>query len=213
MVAASVAALSTQPAAAQQAGAVLPPQQADPATCGTHIGQGGSLVSEDDRAVTTVVTTMAASVDADHTTYQISLVLGDEVQNVYTIYGNEFRQLMFPPAFQVDAPFGVDKGGVDPLIVLALPNAAYDSWLTVGIGDGDYNKLGTIGLHFESWNDHTALLSAPDTGGAVFWIEPDQVRCGAIVSLMGLLRQRFACLHGCLPSCTLADGVVPIVGH
>lgn len=114
-----------------------------------------------------------------YSTYQISLILGAEVENVYSIYGDQGRDMAFPPAFQVASPFGTDFGGVNPVLFgpNAMPAAQFDSWLTVGITAGDTaHKLGAIGIDFTIWSEQNGLVSAPDTGGSVFWMDPDGVR-------------------------------------
>jgi hypothetical protein len=76
----------------------------------------------------------------------------------------------------VATPFGADTGGVNPTFFSYSPQAQYDSWLTLGITTGDQAaKISSIGMAFDIWNEQNALLSAPDTGGSVFWMDPDQV--------------------------------------
>ncbi len=147
-------------------------------TCGTALGSGSSAVSEDDHAVTTEVTVIQSSPPglANYVTYQVTLILANEVENVYSIYGDAGRDLVFPPAYQVAAPFGTDFGGVNPMLFSAVPAAQYDSWLTVGITEGDTaHHINAIGVDFSVWSEANGLLSAPDTGGSVFWMDPDMV--------------------------------------
>ena len=55
-------------------------------------------------------------------------------------------------------------------LISASPTAAYDSWLTVGITDGDASgALGTIGIPFDQWTDTIPITV---TDGAVFWMVP-----------------------------------------
>jgi hypothetical protein len=148
-------------------------------TCGTSLGGGNIEVTEDDHAVTTEVTAMTIAEPgfANYQTYQVALILAAEVENVYSIYGDAGRDLEFPPAYQVAAPFGTDFGGVNPILFASMPTSQYDSWLTVGITSGDSaHKLGAIGVNFDVWSEQNGLLSAPDTGGSVFWMDADQVR-------------------------------------
>ena len=147
-------------------------------TCGTALGDRNTQVTEDDHAVTTEVTIMQTSPYglANYQTYQASLILAPEVENVYSIYGDAGRDLEFPPAYQVAAPFGADFGGVSPLFFVSMPTAQYDSWLTVGITEGDSaHRIGAIGISFVNWSEQNGLVSAPDTGGSVFWMDPDLV--------------------------------------
>lgn len=159
-------------------------------SCATALGSGNTQVFEDDHAVTTDVTVMSSSVPG-HSTYRVSLILHDEVENVYSIYGDQGRDMVFPPAYQVASPFGTDFGGVNPILFApnAMPSAQFDSWLTVGISEGDsLHKLGQVGIEFAIWDEFNGLVSAPDTGGSVFWMNPDEVRyhvrgsCSAFLS-------------------------------
>ena len=47
--------------------------------------------------------------------------------------------------------------------------ARYDSWLSVGITEGDADGIGTIGINFEDWTD-TQNLAIND--GALFFMQP-----------------------------------------
>ena len=106
-----------------------------------------------------------------YTTYTVSLTLGGSAANVYTIYGDEDTAMSFPPVYQAAAPFGANVGGVDAALVKVLPTAAFDSWLTVGITDGDSaGALSNIGLDWDGWGPSSGLYT---TNGAVFWMTPD----------------------------------------
>lgn len=60
-----------------------------------------------------------------------------------------------------------------------MPDAEYDSWLTVGIVDAsDPDALSTVGIEFDSWTD-TNGLAVDD--GAVFWMDPDAAPEGDVV--------------------------------
>ena len=62
-------------------------------------------------------------------------------------------------------------GGVEPFIISMNPDANYDSWLTIGITDGDINnRLSAIGIDFDSWASNTEL-NIDD--GAVFVMDPE----------------------------------------
>ena len=53
--------------------------------------------------------------------------------------------MVIPAAFQVAAPFGAHVGGTNPAFWTYSPDTQYDSWMTVGIVDGDENSaLGSI---------------------------------------------------------------------
>ena len=159
------------------------------------------------RALSTSVEVMAQSVH-QHTTYRVVVHLEGESENVYTIFGDRAveagspAQLQFPASYQCPPPFGADTGGTNPAF-WALANgpetgySQFDSWLTVGITEGDTTaELSNIGLTFRSWDQHTPLTSDVLTGGAVFWMSPERatlsVGTGRTVTIAQL---------------TLADGV------
>ena len=84
------------------------------------------------------------------TTYRLYVDLSDMVHSVYTIFGREDAPAHFPPAVQQAYPFGVDVGGTNPLFWQAVPDAEYDSWLTVGVDDGSAGAaLASIGIGFD----------------------------------------------------------------
>ena len=131
---------------------------------------------------TPVVEAMATSIDDAHVTLRLSLTLGPEARNVYALHGGTTTgsPLYFPPAYQVTTPFGVHVGGVNPalwgFVNAADPtqaNAQWDSWLTVGITDGDHtSSLGSVGIGWSSWDESNALVEDGTAGGAVFCMNP-----------------------------------------
>ena len=112
-----------------------------------------------------------------HTTYRLSLRLSDAgpsadkvPENLYTIYGDATHPMIFPEAYQVQHPFGADIGGVNPLLFPAKPESEFDSWLTVGVTEGNgLIVIATEGIPFDSWSA-TSPLRVND--GAVFWMDP-----------------------------------------
>lgn len=135
-----------------------------------------------------IVHTVSTSGLAGHTTYQLMLqppLLDDDtaptIGNIYTIYGSpavtagddagEQEHVMdFPPAHQEPAPFGANLGGTNPAFWTYNANAQWDSWLTVGITDGNTGqKLSSIGIDFDSWTDSDGLSI---DNGAIFWMDP-----------------------------------------
>eukprot|EP01052_Picozoa_sp_SAG31_P007916 SAG31_NODE_388_length_16371_cov_5.228982_3_plen_552_part_00 len=99
-------------------------------------------------------TTVISTGDVDgYTTYQLSLSLEGVAGSVYTIYGSPDSPMIVPAAHQVAPPFGANTGGVSPALLSVSPEAQFDSWLTVGVTDGDSGQaLGTIGIDFDAWN-------------------------------------------------------------
>lgn len=52
-----------------------------------------------------------------------------------------------------------------------MAGAEFDSWLTVGITDGDSaGALSAIGIDFDAWTESGGLGTSD---GAVFWMSPD----------------------------------------
>ena len=137
---------------------------------------GGIATTLKDHAVQTSVDIIGSGVDG-YITYQIKLHLAADVESVYTIFGTEQRQMIFPPAYQCPAPFGVDVGGVNSAFFEVANSEAtgfaqYDSWLTVGLTNGDgSNAMSSLGINFRSWDEDTELVSDAGTGGAVFWMD------------------------------------------
>ena len=124
----------------------------------------------------TVVTASATSIDASWDTYTLAVTLKGTTSNVYTIYGTAASPLSVPAAYQCATPFGSNTGGTNAAFWAVANNAAlgyaqYDSWVTVGVTDGDAaGALSSIGLDWTTWTDSTALGT---TDGAVFWMSPD----------------------------------------
>ena len=110
-----------------------------------------------------------------HTTYQLSLVVQPDkyIKNIYAIFGDTYNHIMyFPPAYQIDGPFDSNIGGVSSSIISIFPDAFYDSWITIGITDGDKdNKLSTIGIDFDEWSETNPITTS---NGAVFLLDPNE---------------------------------------
>ena len=121
-------------------------------------------------------TALATSLSDDFVTYQLVVTLGADATNLYTFYGLPSSPISFPPAYQCPTPFGTSVGGANPQFFAIANNpslgyAEFDSWVTVGITDGDASgALSSIGLDFSEWSETTSLVSSD---GAVFWMSPD----------------------------------------
>lgn len=123
--------------------------------------------------VEAVSETMSTSVSDNYTTYRLYVELSDSSASAYALFGSKSGHLWIPPAYQ-DKTFGQNMGGVDPNVikVSAAKNAQWDSWLTVGIVDGDAaGLLGAVGLGsaFKAWSETQGIDS---TDGSVFWMNP-----------------------------------------
>jgi hypothetical protein len=112
-------------------------------------------------------------------TYQLSCGLTGGAANIYTIFGDSSTTLTAPAAYQEAAPFGANTGGVSPAFVAVSATAAVDSWLTVGITDGDTaGAISSIGIEWDTW---TADVGLSTDNGAVFWMVPDNGPSGSAV--------------------------------
>jgi hypothetical protein len=112
-----------------------------------------------------------------YTTYQLSLVITNPlVQNIYAIYGNEQpieQPMSFPPAYQGQNIYNSNLGGIAPEIIAINSDAIYDSWLTIGLTNGDPdNQLSTVGIDFKSWDTNTGIYT---TNGAIFVMNSEEV--------------------------------------
>ena len=113
------------------------------------------------------------------TTYQLSIEPAASATNMYTIFGDADDDMVLPAGYQEPAPFGANTGGVSAAFVSVIPTAAIDSWLTVGITDGDAaGALGTVGIDFAAWTDSAG---ATINNGAVFWMAPGDGPSGKAV--------------------------------
>eukprot|EP01043_Picozoa_sp_COSAG02_P083110 COSAG02_NODE_21196_length_798_cov_1.171674_1_plen_197_part_10 len=112
-------------------------------------------------------------------TYQLSCDLQGGASNMYSVFGDATTTLTAPAAYQEGQPFGANTGGVNPAFVAVSATAAVDSWLTVGITDGDTSgALSSIGIDWDSWTADSGLSS---DNGAVFWMSPDNGPSGTVV--------------------------------
>ena len=122
---------------------------------------------------------MEASLSTEHSTYRLAASLQPTAQNVYTIFGSAATPLAVPAAFQLDGAFGSNFGGVSPALFAHSADAAFDSWLTVGLTEGDTaGALSSIGIDWAAWTWTDALTT---TDGAVFWLDPGGGPAGSAV--------------------------------
>jgi len=96
------------------------------------------------------------------------------VKNLYAIYGALNLPLSLPRSYHVPSPFGSDIGGTSPEFHSIQPETEYDSWLTVGVTDGNnFASISSLGIDMRSWDQ--GAISAEN--GAVFWMDPDRSTC------------------------------------
>ena len=112
-----------------------------------------------------------------YTTYELSLIINnDNAKNLYAIFGDESngpQPMIIPPSYQVDNVFGSNLGGISDEILKLSPYSKYDSWLTIGIKNGDLdNKLSTVGIDFNEWSLTNGLNII---NGAIFLMNPDEI--------------------------------------
>jgi hypothetical protein len=128
--------------------------------------------------------------------YRVSVILDDSQANIYKIFGDTPASPMrFPPCIQNTDPtrLGVNVGGVSASNIIhhqttfsniaEKPDLANDSWVTVGITEGDpptgaghhagTPSLSTSGsLNFDTWDASTGIALYTENG-SVFWVVPD----------------------------------------
>jgi len=106
---------------------------------------------------------------AGRTTYQLSITLGSNQKNVYSIYGNTEHHLVMPPSLQWTVA-GANIGGVPSIFWTVFQNSHGDGWLTVGPTSGNPSPgMTSVGIDFDSWNGTNGL---DVTDGEVFWMDP-----------------------------------------
>ena len=112
-----------------------------------------------------------------YTTYRLSLVITNpNILNIYAIYGDSQygeHPMSFPPAWQGQNYGNTNLGGIsDPLLAISS-DAAYDSWVTIGITNGDaHNSLSSVGIDFQSWTETSGIYN---TNGAVFLMDAGKI--------------------------------------
>ena len=112
-----------------------------------------------------------------YTTYQLSLIIQNmHIQNIYAIYGDDQfgdRPMNIPPAYQGVNIFNSNIGGLATELIAINPDAAFDSWLTIGLTNGDANnKLSSVGIDFSSWTETQGIHT---TDGAIFLMDANEV--------------------------------------
>jgi hypothetical protein len=166
--------------------------------------------------VTAIVVQYATSVGAQHTTYRLAVQLKGAAQNVYSLMGSKVYPLIIPPAYQAK-PLGKSIGGVNPTCVCLFqiyhvplldrvadgghrvavfrfyPNLRFDSWLTIGITDGDSsNQISSVGQDWAEWTDTKGLNSS---NMALFWMQPTKstatAEAGPVVVAQLTVRKNF----------------------
>ena len=124
--------------------------------------------------LTEVTTCSNGGIDG-FTTFRLSVVIKPNmnVQNLYALYGDGgVNSLHLPVAYQSSLNYGSNIGGVNPFIINTYPETKYDSWLTIGLSNGDIsNDLSSIGIDFNKWGEEESL---DITDGAIFLMDPSK---------------------------------------
>ena len=114
-----------------------------------------------------------------YTTYRLSVVLKPDmdIKNIYALYGSGYSHhnmdMILPASKQVENVFGSNIGGVSDSIININPDSAFDSWITIGITDGDINnEINSIGIDYDSWDE---LHDIDVDNGAIFLMDPDKL--------------------------------------
>lgn len=109
----------------------------------------------------------------DHITYQLSLVIkpNPSVYNIYAIYGDNENHITIPPAYQSTNGLNNNLAGYSDYLMDMIPDTQYDSWLTIGLTNGDpTNEISSVGVDFKSWTETTGITI---DDGAVFLMDPE----------------------------------------
>jgi len=103
-----------------------------------------------------------------YTTYVLALKVKDPtVTGIYALFGGERDNMYIPRAYQVQK-LNTNIGGHDKVHYQMDHDTRYDSWITIGITDGNSgNKLASVGIDFTTWSDKEPLIVKD---GAVFII-------------------------------------------
>ena len=85
------------------------------------------------------------------------------------MYGTHENTMYIPPAKNEYSLLGANIGGVNPIYYKKYHSVAeYDSWLTLGITDGDTkHELSSVGIKFDDWSQDKPLII---NNGAIFLI-------------------------------------------
>lgn len=110
----------------------------------------------------------------NHITYKLSLLINqnENILNIYALFGDSQNNMIIPAAYQSPATsYGTNIGGIPDNIIRIFPNSKYDSYLTLGVTNGNIdNELSSVGIDFNNWNEDNGLII---NDGAVFSLQPN----------------------------------------
>jgi len=80
--------------------------------------------------------------------------------------------MYLPPSYHYEEPYGNNIGGIQTFIIHSNPASFYDSWLTIGLDNGDPDHiLQSVGIDYDEWTINKAFVSKD---AAVFMLNPRQ---------------------------------------
>ena len=104
-----------------------------------------------------------------YTTYILALRVKDQhISGIYALFGSEQHPLYIPKAYHVPR-LHTNIGGHPPIHSKMNSDSRYDSWLTIGVTDGNDGLLSSIGIDFTKWSETTSEVVSD---GAVFAMNP-----------------------------------------
>jgi hypothetical protein len=117
----------------------------------------GAIPGTNGVSIVPVVTNADGHIEG-YTTWTLSVKILGNAKNAYTLYGSTNAPLIMPAAWKCDcAPFGSDIGGTNPAFWPFKQEAQWDSWLTVGVTDGNSDgAITTIGMS-DQWSKWCAV--------------------------------------------------------
>ncbi len=88
-----------------------------------------------------------------YTTWNLTVQMLGNAKNAYTIYGSQDAPLIMPAVYKCNCPpFGSNVGGTNPQFWPYKSEAQWDSWLTIGITDGNADgAISSIGFSYDTW--------------------------------------------------------------
>ena len=124
--------------------------------------------------ITEVTNCNSGGIDG-YTTYLLSVVIKPNmnIKNIYAIFGDKEHVMYLPPAYNLETSSNQNIGGISSYMSEIIPNMQYDSWLTIGITNGNVNnQVSSIGIDFDSW---TTVNGINVDNGAVYVTDPQQI--------------------------------------
>ena len=125
----------------------------DRSAAGPVIGTNGvSIVPAVTKVVDGTAGTLGKGIHG-YTTWNLTVQMLGNAKNAYTIYGSHDAPMVMPAAWKCNCdPFGSNIGGTNPAFWQFKQEAQWDSWLTIGITDGNGDgDISGVGINYTSW--------------------------------------------------------------